>query len=105
MSRMLRIGAVFVTALLLSLSANADLKATRGEDYVLLHDTPCSGAALEAVRAKNPPPEYKFFNASALIENQPFKACYTIAGETVGVIFEDGDVAMIPVKAFKETSL
>jgi hypothetical protein len=72
-------------------------------DWIQLDDSACSLPAV--VSAMGPVYGPQARNAAAIVDKQPFKACWVIEGDTVAVMFEDGDIGMIPKDAFKNSKI
>lgn len=88
-------------AALVAAPALADeLVATNGQDSVRLSDQPCSN---EQVLAKVTPRFRDMLkDASAVVEGQPFRACWVVDGDSAHLLYEDGDQGLIPLSDFKQ---
>ena len=90
---------VLIAALLAAGPAMADVIARSGEDSVRLTQNPCSITQHQAFPTGIPD---VFRAASAVVGKQLYTACWGLRADgVVFVIYEDGDVALIPVNHFK----
>ena len=76
-----------------------EMVAINGNDSVRLYDSPCtSQKVLERVTPELPA---ALKDASAVVQGQPYKACWIIDGDAAHLLYEDGDQGLIPLEAFK----
>lgn len=82
------------------LPAGAALQATAGSDSVTLRSVPCISTKV----LSHIPAEFhkEFQKADAYINGKSIEACWLLGNDLVGVMFEDGEVGMIPTSVFKE---
>lgn len=69
-----------------------------GGDSVILLPALCSDVVKKHIAEPQQP---VFFRATAMVKGKPFEACWTIMGNEVLVIFDDGEYARFPAAAFK----
>jgi hypothetical protein len=41
-------------------------------------------------------------DASAVVDGQPFRACWIVDGDSAHLLYEDGDQGLIPLADFKQ---
>ena len=77
-----------------------ELVASSGQDSVRLSDNPCSS---DQVLSKLTPKFRDLMkDASAVVDGQPFHACWIVDGDSAHLLYEDGDQGLIPLADFKE---
>lgn len=77
-----------------------ELVATNGQDSVRLSDKPCSN---DQVLSKLTPRFRELMkDASAVVNGQPFRACWIVDGDSAHLLYEDGDQGLIPLADFKQ---
>jgi hypothetical protein len=77
-----------------------ELVATNGQDSVRLSDQPCSS---DLVLAKVTPRFREMLkDANAVVDGQPFRACWIVDGDAAHLLYEDGDQGLIPLSDFKQ---
>jgi hypothetical protein len=77
-----------------------ELVATNGQDSVRLSDKPCSS---DPVLAKVTPRFRDMLKeANAVVDGQPFRACWIVDGDAAHLLYEDGDQGLIPLSDFKQ---
>jgi hypothetical protein len=86
-----------------AISGFAAPQASNGRDFVTLRDTACSSAEVLA----HVPDQLKkyFYNAEVFLNGTQYKACFTVQGENVILVYPDGDQGMLPVAMFKEAGV
>jgi hypothetical protein len=92
-----------IVAACITLAASAALPAplarSSSGDWVRLLDTPCPAQ----VQAVIPEAEWDQYRAArAQIAGKQFDACWNVTGETVHLVYADGDQGQISVRAFKQ---
>jgi len=78
----------------------ADVAVVRsGDNYLTLHDTPCTKEVTELLK----PEHVKNFNgATDHVNGKVWKACWILSGrDAVFVVYEDGDSATVPIGIFE----
>lgn len=85
-------------------SALADLVAENGRDSLRLAQAPCSNEkVLALIREEH---RDKFKAAVANVAGQRYAACWADPGEgAYVVIYEDGDLGVVPITAFVERGI
>jgi len=87
----------------LSLSGLAAPQAGNGRDFITLWDEACSRPE---VLAHIPAPlQPLFFNSDAFVKGVLYKACWTLHGDQVILVYPDGDQGQVPASAFKEAGV
>lgn len=76
-----------------------ELVASNGQDSVRLSDKPCSSQ--EVLKQLTPRFRQQMKDASAVVDGQPFRACWILDGESAHLLYEDGDQGLIPLSDFK----
>lgn len=76
-----------------------ELVASNGQDSVRLSDKPCSSQ--EVLKQLTPRFRQQMKDASAVVDGQPFRACWIVDGESAHLLYEDGDQGLIPLSDFK----
>lgn len=78
-------------------------QASNGRDTVILREKECSSTET----LSHIPAEYKkyFFDAEVFLKGTQYKACWTLQGENVLLVYPDGDQGMLPVTLFKEAGI
>ncbi len=92
---------LFAAAALAAAPALADeLEASNGQDSVRLSDKPCSSEPV----LKQVTPRFREMmkDASAVLNGQPFRACWIVDGDSAHLLYEDGDQGLIPLSDFKQ---
>lgn len=88
-------------AALAAVPALADeLVASNGQDSVRLSDKPCSSQ--EVLKQLTPRFRDQMKDASAVVDGQPFRACWIVDGDSAHLLYEDGDQGLIPLADFKQ---
>jgi hypothetical protein len=97
----MKIALFCAAAALVAAPALADeLVATNGQDSVRLSDKPCSS---DQVLAKVTPRFREMLkDANAVVDGQPFRACWIVDGDAAHLLYEDGDQGLIPLADFKQ---
>jgi hypothetical protein len=92
--------ALVCAAALAAAPAFADeLVASNGNDSVRLSDSPCTSE--QVLKLLRPGFGAMLKDASAVVQGQPFKACWLIDGDSAHLLYEDGDQGLIPLTDFK----
>lgn len=76
-----------------------EMVASNGKDSVRLSDQPC--ASEKILNQLKPSFRPVMRNASAVVQGQPFAACWVIEGDSAHLLYEDGDQGLIPLSDFK----
>lgn len=72
-----------------------NLVARNGEDMVRLVDAPCAN---ETVLSQLPPQHREHFKAAvATVSGKTFTACWRVMGGRAHLLYEDGDMGVIPM--------
>jgi hypothetical protein len=79
--------------------AGTEMVAKQGDDVVRLMDAPCPYASV--LRFIPDEARKEFRKADTRVGGQRYFACFRLLGSTVQVLYEDGDVGMIPADQFK----
>jgi hypothetical protein len=88
-------------ASLLAAPAFADeLVASNGQDSVRLSDKPCTSE--QVLKQLTPRFREQMKDASAVVDGQPFRACWIVDGDSAHLLYEDGDQGLIPLADFKQ---
>jgi hypothetical protein len=98
---MMKFALLCAAAALVAAPVMADeLVASNGQDSVRLTDNPCSS---EQVLSKLTPKFREMMkDASAVVDGQPFHACWIVDGDAAHLLYEDGDQGLIPLADFKQ---
>ena len=91
--------ALLAAALLAAPVMADELVASNGSDSVRLSDSPCSSE--QVLNRLQPRFRPMLRDASAVVQGQPYKACWVIDGEAAHLLYEDGDQGLIPLSDFK----
>lgn len=92
--------ALLCAAALVAAPALADeLVASNGNDSVRLSNGPCTSQAV--LNQLKPQFREAMHDATALVDGQSFKACWTVHGDAAHLLYEDGDQGLIPLTDFK----
>src|SRR5690349_20600952 len=105
-----RVGALVFTLLLVAIAAalllypkkaHAGLVARNGGDWVRLHESPCTNAAiLDRLKAEY---QARFRKGEGFISGKPYAMCWTpLQDESVFMIWEDGELGRVPMIAFEK---
>lgn len=76
-----------------------EMVASNGKDSVRLSDQPCTSEKILSLLKPSFRPVMR--NASAVVQGQPFAACWTVEGDSAHLLYEDGDQGLIPLADFK----
>lgn len=88
-------------AALVAAPALADeLVASNGSDSVRLSDNPCSSD--QVLSRLTPKFRELMKDANAVVNGQPFRACWIVDGDAAHLLYEDGDQGLIPLSDFKQ---
>jgi hypothetical protein len=90
---------------LTSLSVLSAPRFTSGKDFVELGQDACGEDLLKIAYEKGLPKEQTLLSAKAVVDGVVYKACWTLEGNTVGLVYEDGDIGLVPAADFKESSI
>jgi len=91
---------VLTAATLIAAPAFADeMVASNGKDSVRLSDKPC--ASEKILSQLKPSVRAVMRNASAVVQGQPYAACWVVEGDSAHLLYEDGDQGLIPLSDFK----
>lgn len=92
---------LFMLLFAASMSALADLQASNGADFVVLHQTPCTNPAVTSLV---PVDKVSLLHgAEATVAGQKYQPCwYQASPDLIGLLYEDGDTGLIPVSEFSE---
>jgi hypothetical protein len=80
--------------LLLPSAVMADWVANRGGESVRLTERPCTNAAV--LKLIDPGNRKHFMAGSAVVDGKPFAACWLQAPYGALVVYEDGDMGVVP---------
>ena len=87
-------------AALIAAPAWADeVMASNGADSVRLSDKPCTSE--QVLNRLVPGFRQQLREANAVVQGQPFKACWIVNGGDAHLLYEDGDQGLIPLSEFK----
>ena len=93
--------ALICAAALVAAPALADeLVASNGQDSVRLSDKPCSSD--QVLKRLTPKFRELMRDANAVVNGQPFRACWIVDGDSAHLLYEDGDQGLIPLTDFKQ---
>lgn len=93
--------ALLCAAALLAAPAMADeLVASNGQDSVRLTDKPCSSETV--LQRLTPKFRELMRDANAVVNGQPFRACWIVHGDSAHLLYEDGDQGLIPLTDFRQ---
>jgi hypothetical protein len=92
--------ALLCAAALLAAPAFADeVVASNGNDSVRLSDSPCTNP--QVLSRLEPGVRTALRSASAVVQGQPYKACWIVRGDAAHLLYEDGDQGLIPLSDFR----
>jgi hypothetical protein len=92
--------ALLCAAALMAAPAFADeVVASSGNDSVRLSDGPCTSQ--QVLERLEPSLRPVLRDATAVVQGQTFKACWTVHGNAAHLLYEDGDQGLIPLSDFK----
>lgn len=93
--------ALLCAAALIAAPVMADeLVASNGQDSVRLTDKPCSSD--QVLERLSPKARELMRDANAVVNGQPFRACWIVDGESAHLLYEDGDQGLIPLTDFRQ---
>jgi hypothetical protein len=93
--------ALLCAAALLAAPVMADeLVASNGNDSVRLSDKPCSSE--QVLQRLSPRVRELMRDANAVVNGQPFRACWVVNGDSAHLLYEDGDQGLIPLTDFRQ---
>ena len=93
--------ALLCAAALMAAPVLADeLVASNGDDSVRLSDKPCSNQ--QVLERLTPNLRQLMRDANAVVNGQPFRACWVVDGDSAHLLYEDGDQGLIPLTDFRQ---
>ena len=95
----MRFAFVCAAALLAAPAMADELVASNGNDSVRLSNSPCTSQ--QVLSRLQPQFRAVLRDASAVVQGQPFKACWVVDGDAAHLLYEDGDQGLIPLADFK----
>jgi hypothetical protein len=91
---------LLIAALIAAGPATADVIARQGEDSVRLTHNPCTLTQHQAFPTGIPE---SFLSASAVVDKRMYVACWAMRADgQVVVLYDDGDVGMVPATSFRQ---
>lgn len=95
----MRFALLWAAALIAAPVLADEVVASNGNDSVRLSDGPCTNQ--QVLERLEPGLRTVVRDASAVVQGQPFKACWIVRGDAAHLLYEDGDQGLIPLSDFK----
>jgi hypothetical protein len=80
--------------------AASEMVARQGDDSIRISEAKCETASV--LRHIKPELRKNFRKADARIGGQRYFACWMLQASTVFVVYEDGDLGLVPLQEFKQ---
>lgn len=94
--------ALFCSAALLAAPVMAEeLVASIGGDSVRLSDSQCANE--KVLEQFDPGMRSQLKHAIAVLQGQSLEACWITDGKVAHLVYEDGDVGLVPLSEFKKS--
>jgi hypothetical protein len=91
---------ILIAAVLVAGNAFASQTFRRGEDWVRIFESPCVSA--ETLMRIDEASRKHFQKAQGVVNHERFFGCWRTVGDTVYIIWEDGDEGIVPKGDLKE---
>lgn len=90
---------IMLLSVMLAFQAHADAMARNGNVTVFITDKGCEYRLVLA--QIKPEFHHVWYAASATVDGKAYMACWALIGDTVVLVYEDGDRGEVPIADFK----